>query len=371
DHCLVIDEEKIRCGVDAISGSECEAINCCFDGHTCFYGNAVTVQCTKDAQMIVVVARDATLPHIIFTSIKFLAEDERCNPVGLTSAFAIYQFPVSACGTVLTEEYGVLIYENKMSSSFDVTSGPVGLITRDSDFELLMQCRYIGTSVKAVVVEVGVAPAPQPVAALGPLDVELRLANGQCINKGCVEAEEIVYSSFYVDADYPVTKVLRGPVYVEVRMLHRTDPNLILTLGRCWATSSPDPYSHPQWDLLTDGCPYSDDRYQTTLLSMHTTTQVQYPTHHKRFVFKMFSFVMPTIIPKGPTSGAKIYSHLKEKVTIHCDTAVCIPSLGYDCQPRCHRKGRDVAASGRVASGEETVMVSSKEVVIIDPRASL
>lgn len=63
----------------------------------------------------------------------------------------------------------------------------------------------------------------------------------------------MAYSSYYLDSDYPIYKVLRDPVYVEVRMLERTDPNLVLTLGRCWATTSIYPNSIPQWDLLIDG----------------------------------------------------------------------------------------------------------------------
>lgn len=66
-------------------------------------------------------------------------------------------------------------------------------------------------------------------------------------------AEDQAYSSYYSDADYPVTKVLREPVYVEVHIMGRTDPNLVLNLGRCWATSSPEPQSMPQWDLLVNG----------------------------------------------------------------------------------------------------------------------
>lgn len=52
---------------------------------------------------------------------------------------------------------------------------------------LLVQCRYVGTSVEAVVIEVGLVPPPPPVAAPGPLRVELRLASGQCNAKGCME----------------------------------------------------------------------------------------------------------------------------------------------------------------------------------------
>lgn len=61
----------------------------------------MTLQCTKDAQFIIVVARDATLPNIDLETISFLGSDQSCSPVGTTSAFAIYQFPVTACGTVM------------------------------------------------------------------------------------------------------------------------------------------------------------------------------------------------------------------------------------------------------------------------------
>lgn len=62
-----------------------------------------------------------------------------------------------------------------------------------------------------------------------------------------------MYTSYYSEEDYPVTKVLREPVYVEVRILERTDPNVILVLDHCWATSTPEPLSRPQWDLVLNG----------------------------------------------------------------------------------------------------------------------
>lgn len=54
---------------------------------------------------------------------------------------------------------------------------------------LLFQCRYSGTAVEALVMEVNAVPPPVPVAAAGPLRVELKLGNGQCHSKGCVEDE--------------------------------------------------------------------------------------------------------------------------------------------------------------------------------------
>ncbi|XP_056097020.1 zona pellucida sperm-binding protein 4-like [Rhinichthys klamathensis goyatoka] len=253
DKCTVADYEQIQCGPPGISGAECAAINCCFNGQQCYYGKAVTVQCIRDGQFVVVVARDVTLPRLSLDSVRLLGgNDPACSPVGSTPFFAIYQFPVTACGTSMMEDSGYVVYENRMTSSYEVGMGPLGSITRDSHFELLFQCRYSGTSVEALVVEVNTVPPPPPVAAPGPLRVELRLANGQCVTKGCAEGDE-AYTSYYSDADYPVTKVLREPVYVEVHILERTDPNIVLMLGHCWVTSTPRPLSLPQWDLLVDG----------------------------------------------------------------------------------------------------------------------
>ncbi|NCE88518.1 hypothetical protein DK870_29670, partial [Pseudomonas sp. Q1] len=56
DKCAVADSEQIQCGLPGISRAECEAINCCFNAQQCFYGRAVTVQCIRDGQFVVVVS---------------------------------------------------------------------------------------------------------------------------------------------------------------------------------------------------------------------------------------------------------------------------------------------------------------------------
>ncbi|XP_030649786.1 zona pellucida sperm-binding protein 4-like [Chanos chanos] len=350
--CDVDDFDKVHCGEPDITAAECESINCCFDGRQCYYGKAVTVQCTRDGQFVVVVARDATLPELSLDSISLLGgSDAPCSPVGTTAAFAIFQFPVTACGTTMMEEGDdYIVYENIMSSSYEVGVGPLGSITRDSHFELLFQCRYSGTAVEALVIEVNTVPPPPPVAAPGPLRVELRLANGECFAKGCVEGDA-AYTSYYSDADYPVTKVLREPVYAEVRVLERTDPNLVLTLGDCWATSTPSSESVPRWDLLVDGCPYRDDRYLTNLIPVDGSSGLQFPSHYKRFVLKMFTFVDPeSLVP------------LQEQVFIHCNTAVCSPSADQSCEAHCGRQKRHADA---VKGAAQETLVSSKELRII------
>nr|CAA96575.1 ZP2 [Cyprinus carpio] len=349
DECAVADNEQIKCGQPGISGAECEAINCCFNGQQCFYGKAVTVQCIRDGQFVVVVARDVTLPRLSLDSVRLLGgNDPPCAPVASTPSFAIYQFPVTACGTSVMEDSGYVVYENRMTSSYEVGIGPYGSITRDSHFEFLFQCRYSGTSVEALVVEVNSIPPPPPVAAPGPLRVELRLANGNVSPKAVLKGDE-AYTSYYSDTDYPVTKVLREPLYVEVRIIERTDPNIALMLGHCWATSTPSPLGLPQWDLLINGCPYQDDRYRTTLVPVTGSSGLQFPTHYKRFVVKMFTFVDPASL-----------AALQETIFIHCSTEVCHPSSG-SCEQSCARKRRDTTIK---AVSEQTV-VSSGEVTLV------
>uniref|UniRef100_A0A8C2XBK8 Zona pellucida sperm-binding protein 4 n=1 Tax=Cyclopterus lumpus TaxID=8103 RepID=A0A8C2XBK8_CYCLU len=327
--CDVAENTRVPCGQPDISTDGCKDINCCSDGGQCYFGKAVTVQCTKNGQFIVVVARDATVPNIDLESILLLSKASGCTHVDSNSDFAIYNFPVTSCGTVVLEEPGVIIYENKMFSSYEVETGRRGVITRDSHYELLFQCRYIGTTVQTVVVEVlPLGIAPLSVAVLGPIRVELRLGSGQCISKGCNEVD-VAYDSYYTEADYPVRKVLRDPVYVEVQLLEKTDPNLVLTLGRCWATTKPNPHSLPQWDILTDGCPCRNDNYLSSLVPVGAFSGLDFPSHYRRFLFKMFTFVDPTSV-----------TPMREQVYIHCSTAVCTTTGSRSCEPICYRKIR-------------------------------
>ncbi|XP_035251040.1 zona pellucida sperm-binding protein 4-like [Anguilla anguilla] len=341
---------RVPCGDPAISSTDCEALNCCFE-QQCYYANEVTVHCLRDGLFMVVASRAATLPLLDLDSIYLLEGPSGCGPIRASPAFAVFQFPVGACGTTVRVEDDYLIYENKLTSSYEVGVGPLGSITRDSVFELSFQCRYSGSTVVSLVAEVNTVPPPLPVAAPGPLRIELRLASGQCDSKGCSDA--VVYSDYYRDADYPVTKVLREPVYVEVHILERTDPNLVLLLEHCWATSTSSPLSLPQWSLLVDGCPFHDDRYQTTLVPVDGSSGLHFPSHYKRFIVKMFTFVDPAS-----------YIPLNEMVFIHCSTEVCHPSANDRCEQHCARKQRRSIVPVGKRSTEEKLIVSSKPVIL-------
>ncbi|XP_060753938.1 zona pellucida sperm-binding protein 4-like isoform X2 [Neoarius graeffei] len=312
-----------------------------------FTTHRVTVQCTLDGQFVVVVARDTTLPRISLESISLLGGNAGpCSPIDSNTAFAIYQFPVTACGTIMTVQGGYVVYENKMVSSYEIGVGDRGSITRDTHYEIDFQCKYSGIGFVALAVEHSSNSNPLPVVASGPLQVELRLGKGSCVTKGCVE-EQVAYTSYYTAADYPVTKVLREPVYVEVGIAGRSDPNIVLVLGGCWATASPNPYSLPQWDLLVNGCPYKDDRYLTKLIPVSRASGLAYPTHYRRFVLKMFTFVDQTAV-----------TPLQEMLYIHCSTVVCVPAAQDSCEPMCTRRKRAVAAAEGRSPGAAGIVSS-------------
>lgn len=60
-----------------------------------------------------------------------------------------------------------------------------------------------------------------------------------------------LYDDFYQDDEYPVSKMLRQPLYFEVEQ--STDPRLELILENCWATADEDRGSTPSWDIIVNG----------------------------------------------------------------------------------------------------------------------
>ncbi|XP_039608941.1 zona pellucida sperm-binding protein 4-like [Polypterus senegalus] len=245
--CTVADGEKLPCGgSSSITQADCEANNCCYDSSSstspCYYANDVTVQCTLDGQFVVVVSMNVTLPPLDLGFLQLVDSSSiGCSPVTSLSSFVMYQFPVSACGSTVQLAGGNVTYQNALSAAITVRTGPDGSITRDSVYKLFFQCTYSGSQDVQVEAEVYTVAPPLPVVEQGPFDLEL------------VIAKDSSYGSYYVDADYPVTKTLRDPVAVEVHIVNRTDPNLVLTLGDCWVTPGPSASSQPQWSLLVNG----------------------------------------------------------------------------------------------------------------------
>ena len=62
----------------------------------------MTVHCTPDGQFSIAISRDVTLPPLLLDSVQLAGgRSPGCVPVVKNGAFAVYQFPLSACGTAL------------------------------------------------------------------------------------------------------------------------------------------------------------------------------------------------------------------------------------------------------------------------------
>ncbi|XP_044870972.1 zona pellucida sperm-binding protein 1-like isoform X3 [Mauremys mutica] len=315
EQCRVV-AGKIPCA-DTPGQAACIQAGCCYDETDpttpCYYGNTATVQCLVDGHFILVVSRDMSDHPIILDNIRLAYAQTGCDPIRMTEAFVIFRFPLMQCGTTVQVIHDKLIYENQLISGIDIQTGPDGSITRDSTFILHARCIYNASDFLPVQVEVFLPPTPGPVTQAGLLRLELRIAT------------DVSYASYLTERDYPVVKVLRDPVYMEVRILQRTDPSLVLVLHQCWATPSTNPLQQPQWPILVDGCPFLGDNYRTQLVPMVTaSSELPFSTHHQRFILSTFAFV---------DSASQVV--LDGQVYIYCSASACYPSQLEPCRTTC------------------------------------
>ncbi|XP_050792601.1 zona pellucida sperm-binding protein 4-like isoform X2 [Gopherus flavomarginatus] len=316
-------QDRLSCMPLPITQADCEEQGCCYDLtdglKPCYYGNTVTAQCTPDGQFSIVISRDVTLPPLILDSVHLVSGSSAgCVPVVKNNAFVLFQFPLSACGTTFQMEGAMGVYENELVADQDVRTWSPGSITRDSTFRLHVRCTYSASgNFLPLSIQVFTLPPPPAVSQPGPLTLELRIATEQG------------YGSYYADRDYPVVKVLRDPIYVEIQILQRTDPNLVLVLHQCWTTPSTNPQQQPQWPILVDGCPYTGDNYQTQLVPVGAATGLQFPSHYQRFIIRTFTFVDSA---SQQTFTGPVY--------LHCSASVCQPSLLASCTTTCPAAAR-------------------------------
>ncbi|XP_009706406.1 PREDICTED: zona pellucida sperm-binding protein 4 [Cariama cristata] len=319
----VLSQDRLLCASLPVSRGDCEVRGCCYDPRDrvkpCYFGNTVTAHCTPDGQFSIAVSRDVTLPPVVLDSVQLASgHSTGCVPVVKNSAFVVYQFPLSACGTTFQVTGDQAIYENELVASRDVKTGSLGSVTRDSTFRLHVRCSYsITGSFIPLSVQVFTLPPLPAVSQPGPLSLELRVASDGS------------YTSYYTESDYPVVKTLRDPLHVEVKILQRTDPDLILVLHHCWATPSINPQQQLQWPVLVDGCPYAGDNYQTQLVPLNLASGLLFPSHYQRFTLYTFAFVDST--------SREMLSGL---VYLHCSASVCHRSVQESCTITCPARAR-------------------------------
>ncbi|XP_014113332.1 PREDICTED: zona pellucida sperm-binding protein 1 [Pseudopodoces humilis] len=318
----------------------CLQAGCCYDDMDrttpCYYGNTITVQCLLEGHFVLVVPRGMVSSPYNLDSVQLASSQAGCEPLHVSEAFVMFRFPVTHCGTTVQVVEDRLIYENQLISTIEVQGSPRGSITRDSVYILKAQCIYNSSDLLPLGVEVAVPPTAAPLAMLGPLGLQLRIATGECSPSRSpsrspshstppnVPTDES-YSSYHPVGDFPLVRVLRDPIYVEVRLLQKTDPNLVLVLHHCWASPGSHATSQPQWPILVEGCPFQGDNYRTRLIPMGPASpELPFPSHYQRFVISTFAFV--------ETPGMAV---LEGEVYISCSASVCHLAQPEPCRPSC------------------------------------
>ncbi|XP_053154343.1 zona pellucida sperm-binding protein 4-like isoform X2 [Hemicordylus capensis] len=334
---------RLPCLNRQLGQEDCEALGCCYNSRDrvtpCYYGSKVTAHCTPDGQFSIAVSRNATRPPLNLDSVHLVSNERgRCASVARTNLFILFQFPLSACGTTFKESPSQRLYENELMADRQILRSRAGSITRDSRFRLTVRCSYSAEASLPLSVLVSPPPSLMPVAQQGPLTLEMRIARNER------------YDSYYTDLDYPVAKVLRDPIPVEVRILGRNDPALVLVLHDCWATPSTNPMQKPEWPLLKNGCPYKGDNYQTQLLSIATYSELAFPSHRQRFIIFTFTFV-----------EAASQRMLTGPVYFHCSASACVPSAEDSCSVNCDATspGRRQRAAKDPLAVEQLTLVTS------------
>ncbi|XP_067857612.1 zona pellucida sperm-binding protein 4-like [Heptranchias perlo] len=294
--------------------------------------------CTKDGRVLIAISKDLTLPPVNLTTLHLKDGDgAECSPTVASADTVLFQFAVTECGATPRLDGVNVLYETDVLGEFEILDGALGSVTRDSPFRLHVRCSYKGSQESDLQVKprVYTLSPPLPATEAGILLLELRIA------------KDGGYRSWYVASDYPILSVLRDPVFVEVRVLNRNDPSLVLLLNDCWATHTAEPYSGLRWDLLVERCPFAGDNYKTRLLPVNADSHLRFPTHHNRFVVSTFAFW-------DRVSGRA----LSGEVYFHCSAEVCYPSTRENCTAPCSPKRRRSAdnRSGALVTADGPIL---------------
>ncbi|KAM5223945.1 zona pellucida sperm-binding protein 1 [Hipposideros larvatus] len=305
----------IPCVVRGSSKEACQQAGCCYDNTRevpCYYGNTATVQCFTNGHFILVVSQETALAHrISLASIHLAYAPTGCSPTQETGSFVVFHFPLTHCGTTIQVIGNQLIYENQLVSDIDVQMGPQGLVTRDGTFRLNVRCIFNASDFLPLQASIFPPPLPAPVTQSGRLRLELRIAKDE------------TFRSYYREEDYPIVRLLQEPVLVEVRLLQRTDPSLVLVLHQCWATPSANPFQQPQWPILSDGCPFYGDSYRTQMIALDRA-KLPFPSHYQRFTIATFA-----LLEAGSQRA------LRGPVYFFCSASACSPSGLGTCSTNC------------------------------------
>ncbi|XP_068102971.1 zona pellucida sperm-binding protein 2 isoform X2 [Hyperolius riggenbachi] len=258
---------------------------------SCVSHDPPLVTCTEDGFMIVEVRAIQTTPILDLDTV-YLGKGQ-CRPQEKTDISVKFTIRLTDCGTTARLIDGKIYYENEIRALWKDFPR---FISRDSELRETVRCIYNASADGLLKVNV-LTQSPPPVSDRfdGPLTLVLNIY------------QDVSYNELYRDDQYPVVKTLRDPIFLEVQVLNRNDPNIELVLNDCWATMSPDSTTSPQWNVVVDGCQENRDDYLTVF---HPVSNVALPKHRKRFEVKAFAFMV----------GEDLSPDL---VYFHCSAIIC------------------------------------------------
>ncbi|XP_069047910.1 zona pellucida sperm-binding protein 4-like [Lepisosteus oculatus] len=294
--CRIPRSQRVSCGPEPLSPAQCLAKGCCVDPDTssCYYP---LEECTADKHFVFAVYRTSSVPPVDPASL-VVAGNQSCAPVICTPDFAVFKIPVTGCGTHAFVVGETTIYLAEVEVLARRSSLNYGVITRDSPFRLLVECRYAEGSLASTGYLVKSPYLPSAVLSQGAFGVQLRIATDES------------YSRFYPQYHRPLRLLLGSPVHLEVRLLNAPDPGLVLLVHYCIAYPRS---GQTVWVLLYEGCPNLLDYGHASTLHVHS--QLPLPKHHRHFHIQTFQFL-----------DGLSQQYLDEEIYFMCSTEVCLPS---------------------------------------------
>uniref|UniRef100_A0A672TT41 Zona pellucida glycoprotein 2 n=1 Tax=Strigops habroptila TaxID=2489341 RepID=A0A672TT41_STRHB len=305
---------------------------CPCDQHT-----PIAAVCTQDGYMDFEVLADSTTPLLDLDTLRL--RDPACRPAFKSSLNdrVWFHVPLNGCGTRYWVDGEKIVYENEVRALW--ADHVAHRISRDSEFRLTVLCSFRNGDA-SLTIKVDKLPSLASSVNQGRLSLVL------------LSYPEDSYRQPYRDDQYPIVRYLRQPIFLEVQVLNRNDPNLHLVLDDCWATASQDPSSLPQWSIVVDGCAYDLDSYRTVFHPVGHS--VSYANYRQRLEVKTFTFV----------SGDKALPGL---IYFHCSVLICdrFQPDSPLCMRRCPRPSRSKRGSGM--PGVNSAVVSLQGPVLLVP----